>query len=219
MLDIQLLRTDLDRVTQSLATRNFQFPVDRFQQLEQERKKIQTQTEELQAKRNTTSKQIGIAKSKGEDVTAILAEVANLGDELKQFAAALEQTQSALQGMLLEIPNLPHNSVPEGSGEEDNQEIRRWGEIPAYDFEIRDHVSIGEGLGKLDFETAVKLSGARFSLMKGGLARLHRALAQFMLDTHVLENGYTETYVPYLVNRNSRATPQIRGRPFRGSGW
>ena len=203
MLDIQLLRTDLDRITQQLAARNFQFPVERFNQLELERKKIQTHTEELQAKRNATSKQIGIAKSKGEDVSGILAEVANLGDELKQSAINLEQIQSALQGILLEVPNLPHDSVPEGASEENNQEIRRWGEIQAFDFEIKDHVSIGEGIGMLDFEAAVKLSGSRFTLMKNGLARLHRALAQFMLDTHVQENGYIEVYTPYLVNRNS----------------
>lgn len=203
MLDIQLLRTDLERITHKLASRHYPFPVEQFNQLEQERKIIQTQTQELQAKRNAASKNIGLAKSKGQDVSEILAEVAHLGDELKLFESKLEQIQSELQSILLEVPNLPHDSVPEGSGEEDNQEIRRWGAIPAFDFEIKDHVSIGEGLKMLDFETAAKLSGARFSLMKNNLARLHRALAQFMLDTHVQENGYVEVYAPYLVNQDS----------------
>lgn len=203
MLDIQQLRTHLARIAQKLASRNYRFPVERFSQLEQERKTIQTRTQELQAQRNAASKRIGQAKSKGEDASEILTEVANLGDELKQSESELECIQAELQGILLEVPNIPHDSVPEGKGEEDNQEIRRWGVIPEFDFEIKDHVSIGEGLDMLDFETAVKLSGARFTLMKGGLARLHRALAQFMLDTHVQEHGYTETYVPYLVNRHS----------------
>jgi len=203
MLDIQLLRTDLEHITHKLAGRNYPFPVERFIQLEHERKITQTQTQELQAKRNAASKNIGLAKSKGQDVSEILVEVSNLGDALKLSENKLEQIQSELQAILLEVPNLPHDSVPEGSGEEDNQEIRRWGAIPVFDFEIRDHVSIGEGLNMLDFETAAKLSGARFSLMKNNLARLHRALAQFMLDTHVQENGYIETYTPYLVNRSS----------------
>src|SRR5690606_17012960 len=131
------------------------------------------------------------------------AEIASLGDALKTSENKLEQIQSELQAILYEVPNLPHESVPEGKGEEDNQEIRRWGKIPEFNFEIIDHVSIGEGLNMLDFETAAKLSGARFSLMKGDLARLHRALAQFMLDTHVQENGYVEVYAPYLVNQDS----------------
>ncbi|GJL76113.1 MAG TPA: serine--tRNA ligase [Nitrosomonas sp.] len=203
MLDIQLLRTDLNYVTKKLASRSYHFPIEQFNQLEADRKKIQTQTQDLQAKRNVASKMIGQAKSKGEDATPILTEVANLGDELKQFEIRLEQIQSELQNILLGVPNLPHDSVPEGSGEEDNQEIRRWGKIRSFNFEIRDHVSIGESLKLLDFETAAKLSGARFSLIKGGLARLHRALTQFMLDTHVQEHGYTEIYTPYLVNHDS----------------
>ena len=210
MLDIQQLRTDFDHVTQQLAKRGYIFPTEAFNVLEAERKKIQTQTQELQAQRNTASKKIGHAKSKGEDVTTIMAEVAHLGDALKQAETQLEQIQNNLQKILLEVPNLPHTSVPEGKSEEHNVQIRRWGEPRSFDFEIRDHVSIGEGLGLLDFETAAKLSGARFSLMKGGLARLHRALAQFMLDTHTQEHGYTETYVPYLVNRDSlRGTGQL----------
>jgi len=210
MLEIQQLRTDLDTVTRQLAKRGYTFPAEAFNTLEAERKTIQTQTQELQAQRNAASKKIGNAKSKGEDVSAIMAEVAHLGDALKQAETQLEQIQNSLQKILLEVPNLPHDSVPEGKNEEYNQQIRRWGEPRQFDFAIKDHVSIGEGLGLLDFETAAKLSGARFSLMKGGLARLHRALAQFMLDTHTQEHGYIETYVPYLVNQESlRGTGQL----------
>jgi len=210
MLEIQQLRTDLDTVTRQLAKRGYAFPTEAFNALEAERKTIQTQTQELQAQRNAASKKIGHAKSKGEDVSAIMAEVAHLGDALKQAETQLEQIQNSLQKILLEVPNLPHDSVPEGKNEEYNQQIRRWGEPRQFDFAIKDHVSIGEGLGLLDFETATKLSGARFSLMKGGLARLHRALAQFMLDIHTQEHGYMEAYVPYLVNRESlRGTGQL----------
>ncbi|MDP1549654.1 MAG: serine--tRNA ligase [Nitrosomonas sp.] len=210
MLEIQQLRTDLDTVTRQLAKRGYTFPAEAFNTLEAERKTIQTQTQELQAQRNAASKKIGNAKSKGEDVSAIMAEVAHLGDALKQAETQLEQIQNSLQKILFEVPNLPHDSVPEGKNEEHNQQIRRWGEPRQFDFAIKDHVSIGEGLGLLDFETATKLSGARFSLMKGGLARLHRALAQFMLDTHTQEHGYIETYVPYLVNQESlRGTGQL----------
>ncbi|ALQ51755.1 serine--tRNA ligase [Nitrosomonas ureae] len=210
MLEIQQLRTDLDRVTRQLAKRGYTFPVETFNALEAERKIIQTQTQELQAQRNATSKRIGQAKSKGEDTSAIMVEVAHLGDVLKLAEDQLEQIQHNLQKILLEVPNLPHITVPDGIDETGNVQIRHWGEPRQFDFPIEDHVSIGEGLGLLDFETAAKLSGARFSLMKGGLARLHRALAQFMLDTHTLEHGYTETYVPYLVSRDSlRGTGQL----------
>ena len=210
MLDIQLLRTDLEGVAKRLETRGFYFPVAEFNSLDVERKTIQTRTQELQAKRNAVSKQIGAAKGRGEDVAAIMAEVANLGDELKQAEARLEQVQSGLQQILLGVPNLPHDSVPQGSSETENREVRRWGTPRTFDFSVKDHVSVGEGLGLLDFETAAKLSGARFSLMRGGLARLHRALAQFMLDTHTQEHGYTEAYVPYLVNAESlRGTGQL----------
>ncbi|SFL56986.1 serine--tRNA ligase [Nitrosomonas communis] len=200
MLDIQQLRTDPENIASRLAKRGYTFPVAQFQWLETQRKSIQTQTQELQAKRNTTSKQIGIAKQKGEDVTTIMAEIAHLGDELKQTESQLERIQAELQQLLLTIPNLAHSSVPEGKSETDNLEIRRWGTPRSFDFAIKDHVSIGEELGLLDFETAAKLSGARFNVMKGGIAHLHRALAQFMLDTHTQEHGYTEIYVPYLVN-------------------
>ncbi|SCX63139.1 serine--tRNA ligase [Nitrosospira sp. Nsp1] len=210
MLDIQLLRTDLAHVARVLATRNYVFPTTEFSALEAERKNLQTHTEELQARRNAASRQIGNAKSRGEDVSGILAEVADLGDELRQAEARLQKTQTGLQQLLLQIPNLPHGSVPEGISEADNQEVRRWGTPRTFDFMVRDHVSVGEGLGLLDFPTATKLSGARFSLMTGALARLHRALAQFMLDTHTQEHGYTETYVPYLVNAESlRGTGQL----------
>jgi seryl-tRNA synthetase len=210
MLDIQALRNDLAGVAARLATRDFVLESAKFEHLEAERKIVQTRTQELQAKRNSSSKQIGIAKSKGEDVSAIMAEVASLGDELKQAETQLGEVQTALQQMLEELPNLPHESVPVGKSEADNVEVRKVGSMPKFDFEVKDHVSIGEGLGGLDFETAAKISGARFSLLKGGLARLHRALAQFMLDTHTDQHGYTEVYVPYLVNAASmRGTGQL----------
>jgi seryl-tRNA synthetase len=203
MLDIQALRNDLAAVAARLATRGYALDTAKFEQMEAERKTIQTRTQELQAKRNTTSKQIGAAKAKGEDVSLIMAEVANLGDELKQLEAKLEQVQQELNSFLSVIPNTPHESVPQGKSEADNLEVRKVGAVPKFDFEVQDHVSIGEGLGGLDFEAATKIAGARFSLLKGPLARLHRALAQFMLDTHTDKHGYTETYVPYLVNAKS----------------
>ncbi|MDN5935246.1 MAG: serine--tRNA ligase [Nitrosospira sp.] len=210
MLDIQLLRTDLAHVARLLSTRGYAFPATEFNALESERKTLQTHTQELQARRNTASRQIGNAKGKGRDITAMLAEVADLGEELRQAEAQLGQAQTALQKMLLQIPNLPHDSAPVGDNETGNREVRRWGTPRSFDFTVKDHVSIGESLGLLDFPTATKLSGSRFSLMTGGLARLHRALAQFMLDTHTREHGYTEAYVPYLVNAESlRGTGQL----------
>ena len=210
MLDIQALRNDLNGVAARLATRGFVLDVAKFAQLEAERKTIQTRTQELQAKRNSSSKLIGQAKAKGEDTSAIMAEVANLGDELKQLEAQLERVQHELNAFLSVIPNMPHASVPHGKSEADNVEVRRAGNVPQFDFEVQDHVSLGEGLGGLDFDTAAKISGARFSLLKGPLARLHRALAQFMLDTHTDRHGYTEVYVPYLVNADSmRGTGQL----------
>ncbi len=210
MLDVQLLRNDLDAVAQRLAARGYRLDIVHFQELEQERKSIQIRTQELQAKRNQTSKQIGSAKSKGEDVSAVMAEVANLGDELKAAEEKLAYIQNRLNDLLLTIPNLPHESVPPGKSEADNVEVRRVGTPRSFDFAVKDHVDVGEGLKLLDFETAVKISGARFSLMKGSLARLHRALAQFMLDVHTQEHGYTEVYVPYLVNADSmRGTGQF----------
>jgi seryl-tRNA synthetase len=210
MLDLQVLRNDLTGVAERLATRGYRLDTTRFEQLESARKTIQTRTQELQAKRNATSKQIGMAKAKGEDVSAIMAEVAGLGDELKKLEAQLEQVQQDLQAFLSVIPNTPHISVPAGKSETDNVEMRRVGSPPKFDFEVKDHVSVGEDVGGLDFETATKISGARFSLLKGSLARLHRALAQFMLDIHTEQHGYTEVYVPYLVNADSmRGTGQL----------
>ena len=210
MLDIQTLRNDLAGVAARLKTRGFELDAARFEQLEAERKIIQTRTQELQAKRNATSKLIGQAKARGEDVSAIMAEVAALGDELKQLEARLPQVLQALEDFLALIPNVPHEDVPPGKSEADNLEVRRVGAPPQFDFEVQDHVTLGEGLGGLDFETAAKISGARFMLLKGPLARLHRALAQFMLDTHTEQHGYTETYVPYLVNADSmRGTGQL----------
>ncbi len=210
MLDIQLLRNDLEGTSQRLKARGFELDVSRFQELEQERKAVQIRTQELQAKRNQSSKQIGIAKSKGEDVSAIMAEVASLGDELKAVEEKLAVIQSHLNDLLMTIPNLPHESVPAGKSEIDNVEVRRVGTPRSFDFAVKDHVDVGEGLKQLDFETAVKITGARFSLMKGQLARLHRALGQFMLDVHTQEHGYTEVYVPFLVNADSmRGTGQF----------
>ncbi|MFZ1811730.1 MAG: serine--tRNA ligase, partial [Candidatus Nitrotoga sp.] len=210
MLDLQALRNDLDAVAARLAARGYPLDTIRFGQLESSRKTIQTRTQELQAKRNAASKQIGMGKAKGEDVSAILAEVAGLGDELKELEAQLEHIQQDLQAFLSVIPNTPHLSVPVGKSEADNVEMRRVGSPPEFDFEVKDHVSVGEDVGGLDFETAAKISGARFSLLKGPLARLHRALAQFMLDTHTEQHGYTEVYVPYLVNADSmRGTGQL----------
>ena len=194
MLDIQLLRNDLDNVAARLASRGFALDTAEFARLEAERKKIQTLTQELQAKRNASSKQIGIAKSKGEDVSTIMAEITNLGDELKTAEDALSALQTPLNALLMSIPNTPHATVPVGKSEEDNVEVSRVGTPRSFDFPIKDHVELGEKLG-LDFETATKIAGARFSLLRGNLARLHRALAQFMLDTHTLDHGYTEVYV------------------------
>jgi len=202
MLDIQQLRNDLDNVVARLAARKFVFPAEEFKALEAQRKTIQTNTENLQAKRNTASKQIGIAKSKGEDASAILAEVAGLGDELKAAEAQLAEIQASMQALMLNVPNLPHESVPVGQDESQNVEARRWGTPRSFDFEVKDHADVGAPLG-LDFDTGAKLSGARFTLMKGQIAKLHRAIAQFMLDTQTDKHGYTECYTPYMVNRET----------------
>ena len=199
MLDIQELRKDLDAVVARLAARKFDFPAEVFKALEAERKATQTNTEALQAKRNAASKSIGIAKSKGEDASTILAEVAGLGDELKAAEIKLNDIQVKLQDIMLNVPNLPHDSVPTGKDEVDNVEVRKVGTPRTFDFEIKDHTDVGTPLG-LDFDTGAKLSGARFTLMRGQIAKLHRALAQFMLDTQTEQHGYTECYTPYLVN-------------------
>ncbi|HZV99346.1 MAG TPA: serine--tRNA ligase [Methylophilaceae bacterium] len=199
MLDIQQLRNDLDNVVAKLASRGFTFDSTAFTALEQERKQVQTRTQELQAKRNATSKQIGIAKSKGEDVAAIMAEVVGLGDQLKADEERLAVIQAKMQELLLNVPNLPHESVPVGVSETENLEVRRVGMPRVFNFEVKDHVDVGTPLG-LDFDTGAKLAGARFTLMRGKIAKLHRALAQFMLDTQTVQHGYTECYTPYIVN-------------------
>ncbi len=210
MLDIQLLRRDAAHVAERLAARGFQFDTARFEALETERKTIQIRTQEAQSRRNTLSKQIGMLKGKGEDASAVMAEVAGLGDELKALETRLGELQTELNDYLMGVPNLPHESVAAGKDETANVEVSRWGTPRTFDFQVRDHVDLGEGLGQLDFEAAVKITGSRFTVMKGALARLHRALAQFMLDTHTREHGYTEVYVPYMVNADSmRGTGQL----------
>ena len=203
MLDIQLLRKDAALVAERLATRGFHFDAARFDALEAERKTIQTRTQDAQSRRNSLSKKIGMMKGKGEDTTAVMAEVAGLGDELKQNEERLAALQTEINDFLMGVPNLPHESVAVGTDETANVEVSRWGSPKTFGFEVRDHVDIGEGLGQLDFAAAVKITGSRFTVMKGPLARLHRALAQFMLDQHTAEHGYTEVYVPYLVNADS----------------
>jgi seryl-tRNA synthetase len=203
MLDIQLLRNQIDVVTAALAARGMSFDPASFQALENERKGLQTRTQELQARRNALSKQIGMLKGKGEDASAVMAEVAGIGDELKANEQALADLLQRIDALVAGLPNLPHESVPAGSDETANVEVSRWGQPREFDFEVSDHVDVGARLGGLDFETAVKISGSRFAVMRGEIARLHRALAQFMLDVHTREHGYTEVYVPYLVNPDS----------------
>jgi seryl-tRNA synthetase len=210
MLDIQLLRNDLEGVASRLAARPFHLDGAAFLILEQERKLVQTRTQELQAARNSLARRIGQAKGKGDDVSALMSEAGEANAELQSLEAKLLRIQATLQDFLLVIPNLPHTSVPLGQSAENNAEVRRHGTPRQFDFPVKDHVDIGEGLGMLDFATATKISGARFSLMTGPLARLHRALAQFMLDVHTREHGYTEVYAPYLVNAASmRGTGQL----------
>ncbi|MFA7592367.1 MAG: serine--tRNA ligase [Thiohalobacteraceae bacterium] len=210
MLDPKRLRTELEHVAAQLARRGHTLDVARIRALEDERKVIQVRTQELQAERNSRSKAIGQAKARGEDVAPLLEQVAGLGVELDTAKGRLDRLQADLDAVLLATPNIPHGSVPDGTEEADNQEVRRWGEPRVFDFEPQDHVELGAGLGQLDFETATKITGTRFALLSGGLARLHRALIQFMLDTHSTQHGYTETYVPYLVNADSlRGTGQL----------
>ena len=209
MIDIQLLRKDIDSVATRLATRKFQLDVAAFNALEAERKQLQTRTEELQGKRNALSKQIGVLKGKGEDTSAVMAEVAGIGDEMKASAIHLDVIQAKMSEFMLAVPNLPHESVPVGQDESANVEVRKVGTPRSFDFDVKDHVDVGAALG-LDFDVAAKLTGSRFAVMKGGIARLHRALAQFMLDTHTGEHGYTECYTPYIVNADSlRGTGQL----------
>ena len=203
MLDIQLLRSNIDAVCERLATRGYVLDVAAFQKLESERKILQTRTQDLQASRNSLSKQIGMLKGKGEDVSAVMAEVAALKEELDTNEVRLAELLKSFDAFVALIPNLPQDSVPLGASEANNVEVHRWGTPRHFDFMVKDHVDLGEALGQLDFATAAKIAGARFSLMKGPLARLHRALAQFMLDVHTEEHGYTEVYAPYLVNAAS----------------
>ncbi len=209
MIDIQLLRKDIANVAARLATRKYLLDVDAFNALESERKAIQTRTEELQGKRNSQSKLIGMMKGKGEDTAALMAEVSGLGDELKANEIALSSVQARISDFMQAIPNLPHESVPQGTDESGNVEVRKVGTPRTFEFAVKDHVDVGAPLG-LDFDVATKLTGSRFSVMKGGIARLHRALAQFMLNTHTDEHGYTECYTPYMVNADSlRGTGQL----------
>ncbi len=203
MLDINLLRRDLDGVIARLQARKNPQPfldVDRFRTLEAERKSLQTRVEELQARRNSLSKQVGQLKAKGQDASAPMAEVSGIAEQLTEGAAVLEHIQAELNDMLMGLPNLPHDSVPVGADEAANVELRRWGTPPAFDFAVRDHVDLGAPLG-LDFDTGALLAGSRFTFMRGAIARLHRALAQFMLDVQTGEHGYTECYAPHIVNR------------------
>jgi len=203
MLDIQLLRSDLPGVAKRLADRGLSLDVTAFEALEAQRKTVQVETQELQARRNQLSKQIGQAKAKGEDASQLMTQVNAQADQLKALEQRLVEIQGRLNEFLLVIPNVPHVSVPVGTSPEDNLEVRRVGVPRTFDFVVKDHVDIGAGLKMLDFDTAAKISGARFVLMTGAMARLHRAIAQFMLDVHTAEHGYTEVYAPYLVNAAS----------------
>ncbi len=210
MLDPRLLRNELDQVATQLARRGYRLDTARIGALEERRKQIQVAAEELQSERNTRSKSIGRAKAAGEDIQPLMDQVAELGDKLKAAQEGLAQVQAELTEIVLGIPNIPHASVPDGRDEADNREERRWGEPRPLDFEPKDHVDLGDAIGLLDFEAAARLTGSRFAVMAGALARMHRALIQFMLDTHTTEHGYTETYVPYMVNADSlRGTGQL----------
>jgi len=210
MLDPKLIRTQLDSVAAQLRRRGFVLDTARLEQLETERKAIQVRTEELQAERNSSSRSIGKAKAAGEDIQPLLDQVAGLGAQLDTAKQELDVVQDQLNGLLMGIPNIPDDSVPEGDDESKNLEMRRWGEPTVFGFEVKDHVDLGDAVGGTDFDAAVKLSGSRFAVMRGPLARLHRALTQYMLDTHTGEHGYQECYVPYLVNADSlRGTGQL----------
>ena len=210
MLDPQRLRNELQATAQSLSKRGFVLDTAQLEKLENSRKQLQVSAQELQAERNSKSKHIGKAKAQGEDIQPLLDEVAQLGDKHKTAEAELNKVQDELQQILMAIPNIPHTSVPEGMNENDNVEVRRWGTPKTYDFVVRDHVDIGASLGQMDFETAAKITGSRYVTMNGAIARMHRALIQLMLDTHTQEHGYTETYVPFIVNADSlRGTGQL----------
>jgi len=202
MIDIQLLRTDIDALARRLATRGFHLDVAAFKVLEDARKSIQTATENLQSQRNALAKQVGQAKAKKDEAqaAALMRQGAELGEKLKQMETENAAVQARLHEFVWQIPNVPHESVPLGSRPEDSVELRRWGKPRTFDFQPKDHVDVGAGLGGLDFDTAAKLAGSRFVVMKGQVARLHRAIAQFMLDVHTSQHGYTEVYTPYMVS-------------------
>ncbi|WHN64589.1 serine--tRNA ligase [Cysteiniphilum sp. QT6929] len=203
MIDPKLLRSDIDAVAKGLLTRGYMLDIHAFNALEEERRIVQQKTQDLQAKRNAASKQIGMLKAQKKDASSILAEVANLGDELKALEDELKAIQDQITAIIAEMPNLPANDIPVGKDENDNLEIRRWGEPKQFDFEVKDHVDLGEKIGGMDFQTASKLTGSRFVVLKKEIAQLQRALTQFMIDLHVNEHDYNEVYVPYLVNKDS----------------
>ena len=203
MLDPNLLRNEIDAVVTALKIKGFELDAQAYQSLETKRKSLQVQSEELQAKRKARSKEIGKTKAQGGDIDALMAEVASFADQLKTAQSELESVKADMLALTQGIPNVPHESVPSGKSEGDNVEIAKWGEPRSFDFEPKDHVDLGEALGGLDFETATKITGSRFVVMKGSLARLNRALIQYMLDSHTQEHGYDEVYVPYLVNQDS----------------
>ena len=200
MIDPKLLRQSTTEVAANLARRGYVFDTAAYLALNEKRKSLQVETQRLQSERNSSAKSIGMAKAKGEDIGPLLAAVENLGSELAKSEAALQEVQDKLVGIELDMPNLLDDSVPDGKDENDNVEIRSWGTVREFSFKVRDHIEIGESLGMLDFDAASNISGSRFLVMTGALARLQRALIQFMLDTHTIEHGYTETYVPYLVH-------------------
>jgi len=217
MLDPKLIRTELDEIAQKLAVRGYTLDTQIISELEEKRKALQVETQSLQNERNIRSKSIGKAKAAGEDIKPLLAEVEVFGSKLTECEEQLKALQEQLNDILMAIPNVPHESVPAGQTEDDNIELRTWGTVKSFDFEPKDHVDLGasvgvaaNGAGLLDFETAAKIAGSRFAVMKGPMARLHRALTQFMLDTHTAEHGYSEVYVPYMVNADSlRGTGQL----------
>ncbi len=210
MIDIKLIRSDISSVARQLGLRGFKLDTTALNDLENRRKAAQVQTQDFQAKRKASAKAVGEVKAKGEDPELLIAQDGQLGNKLKSSKNELDKIQDELDAILLGIPNLPHQSVPEGIDENANVEVRRWREPRSFDFEVQDHVDIGAGLGQMDFDTAAKLTGSRFVVLSTGLARLHRALTQFMLDLHTQEHGYTELYVPYIVNADSlRGTGQL----------
>ncbi|MCV6622282.1 MAG: serine--tRNA ligase [Cellvibrionaceae bacterium] len=203
MLDPKVVRTQAEQVAEALTKRGYQLDVATIQALEEERKEIQVKTESLQQERNSKSKNIGKAKAQGQDIAPLLKEVEDLKGSLHEAEQQLHQVQAKTDELLSGVPNIPHDSVPEGNDEDDNVEVSRWGEPRSFDFEVKDHVDLGAELGGLDFETASKLTGSRFAVLRGGVARLHRALIQFMLDVHINEHGYEEIQVPFIVNKES----------------